>query len=60
MLLLCALAVESSAADLRKQACACEVGAKLAGVAPVQIGKGVPQPKKIRNAFPGPRPPAWG
>jgi hypothetical protein len=27
-------------------------GSKLAGMPPLQIGKGVPQPKKIRNATP--------
>jgi hypothetical protein len=51
MFLLCAL-LEASAADPPQPGVCMRDGAKLAGMAPVRIGKGVPQPKKIRNAFP--------
>jgi hypothetical protein len=51
-LLLSALAVEASAADLPQSGVCMREGAKLAGIRPVQIRKGIPQPTKIRNASP--------
>jgi hypothetical protein len=43
---------ESRAADLAKAGVCMREGAKLAGMAPVQVGKQVTQPKKIRNVTP--------
>jgi hypothetical protein len=51
-LLVCALATGASAADLPQPGVCMREGAKLAGMAPVQAGKGVPQPRKIRNVVP--------
>ncbi len=51
-LLVCALFGTVSAADLFEPGVCMQQGAKLAGIAPVKIGKGVPQPRKVRNVTP--------
>ena len=40
---------EASAADLAKAGVCMQEGAKVVGVTPVQIGKQVPQPRKLRH-----------
>jgi hypothetical protein len=50
--LACALATGVSAADLPQPGVCMREGAKLAGMPPVQGGKGVRQPKKIHHVFP--------